>query len=488
VSAGANPDEIAQLKFAVYTAQSYQTLVGGAGFDPRHSDGSFDKRLITDLRQIVARDAYLHDYMAFGGNFSSFFQESVRELLKHLGTAEKTEDPTECYKSMSEFSAIASKVQRRAKAILKGNEGSVNPNEDVIFNILLLSDLHLGTDECSWINAHRRCLTDISEQQKELELDLVLFVGDLMFSGEKHSCRGEFDDFLQTFWTVFRRRPGTKNPPFLCVPGNHDVARFSKTDNLALFQRWSEVEQVAGMFWKEKRWNSELQGAFQNYLIWRDENIKYQEDEGKDLSTLHKGIIPGDFSYILQKQDRSLGVVGLNSSFLHITDDPSSEMKGKLVLTANQFHAACGKSGAEWVDQRDAAIILTHHPFEWLSRAAQMEFEAQINSGGRFLLHVFGHLHEAWNRRRDALQLPSLLGKRRFVDAAKQKWIDYTHGYTILQVKVDNDYAYYRYKVRLYETKDDAFRNASGLGADLESGWTEFIPKRKRPWTGPGTS
>ena len=102
------------------------------------------------------------------------------------------------------------------------------------------------------------------------------------------------------------------------------------------------------------------------------------------VKNLNNSILPGDFSVTFEKVGAKLGIVGLNTSFLQLTN---VNYEGKLALHAHQFHQACGGDGVAWAKQHHVCLLLTHHPPSWLDLESQQSLTGEIEAHGRFAVH-----------------------------------------------------------------------------------------------------
>ena len=107
-----------------------------------------------------------------------------------------------------------------------------------------------------------------------------------------------------------------------------------------------------------------------------------------------EGMLPGDFSSVVTKDGISLGVVGLNTTFLQLTGD---DYAGRLDIHVRQLISACGGSVEDWRRDLDAVLLLTHHPPEWLHESAKGQY-TEIYELGKFHGHFCGHLHQPQSR------------------------------------------------------------------------------------------
>ena len=126
--------------------------------------------------------------------------------------------------------------------------------------------------------------------------------------------------------------------------------------------------------------------AFKNYAEWWERMTDYKLPG-------HPGLLPGDASYTLKKGNVSLGILGLNSAYLHLSDDVTEE-RGTLDVNLAQFNRACDGNGPAWVEKHDICLVLTHHPPSWLIDRGQSFVEDVCNGPERFQLHLFRpHAH-----------------------------------------------------------------------------------------------
>jgi hypothetical protein len=146
--------------------------------------------------------------------------------------------------------------------------------------------------------------------------------------------------------------------------------------------------EVEGEFWGEGtgEYRSVVNEAFVPFIEWRNACRQPQP------STMLDGLLPGDFSASLEVAgDRRVGVVGLNTAFLQLT---GGDYLNKLSWSPQQFHAACGGDGPDWVAEHDVCLLLTHHGPMWLNDDCRNQVYPEINPAGRFAVHLFGHMHE----------------------------------------------------------------------------------------------
>ena len=166
---------------------------------------------------------------------------------------------------------------------------------------------------------------------------------------------------------------------------------------------------------------------------------------------MHHGLLPGDFSYTFTKGDLRLGIAGLNSTFLQLTQRP--DYQGRLVVDPRQFHEACGGDGPKWTESHHACLLMTHHPPKWLSEQSRDYLNGEILES--FCLHLCGHNHLT-----DVLQILSggtaeapiqWLGRSLFgLEKADDGKVDRSHGYAAGELRVEDDQACLQFMPRKY--------------------------------------
>ncbi|KYF91460.1 hypothetical protein BE17_37215 [Sorangium cellulosum] len=311
------------------------------------------------------------------------------------------------------------------------------------FRWLHLTDLHQGMSAQQWLLPH--VVDDFYRDLASLHRrcgpwDLVLFTGDLTQHGSAEQFQrldktlGELRDKLAELGSY---------PVLLTVPGNHDLTRPRDPDDpsVAPLLHWPAAPYIHDSFWTkpDSAYRSTVRMAFAEYTDWcsraghgfkRAEEVRY-------------GMLPGDFSAIIEKGGHRLGVLGLNTAFLHLAD----VSPGHLALHTTQFHAACDGDGVAWVKRCDAALLLTHHPPDWLDpRSRDEHLFDKIAPPGRFAAHLFGHMHEGAGTSighggaapRRFWQGMSLFGLEAWGDGSRAE-LRRAHGYSAGQLELGRD-------------------------------------------------
>ena len=206
---------------------------------------------------------------------------------------------------------------------------------------------------------------------------------------------------------------------------------------------WKSDPDIPADFWQngeKSQYSTVVRAAFENYISWAN-NLS---ELGIPLIDGVQGIIPGDRSASIEIDGISVGLVGLNSSFLHLGDNA----KGSLELSLHQLNAVTGDDPAAWVEKHQVNFLVTHHPPDWLSETAHEGYQTEIAPTGRFTAHMFGHMHEP-----EILEIKKGGSKgRRFVQAASLFGLEYLgdgkseriHGYSAGQISIASEQAILR--------------------------------------------
>ncbi len=303
--------------------------------------------------------------------------------------------------------------------------------------ILHMTDFHqnMGGQRTLWPDVKERFFQDLDALHKTAgPVDLVLFTGDLTQKGTSD----EFKKFDETLSKLFQRLEDLgSRPAFLAVPGNHDMTWPSPSSELDALLAWHAKADTNDAFFEtpsDPR-RSVIDTAFQAYSAWWNGRAHGPTVE------IRKGLLPGDFAATVTKGDLKLAVVGLNSAFLQLG---SGMREGALDVSPHQLFGACGEDPPEWLAEHHAALLMTHHPLEWLAPPSQQRFRSRINPPNRFVAHLFGHMHEAAVRvvseggapPRRGLQGMSLFGLETYKDAAGER-IERLHGYAAMRLGVN---------------------------------------------------
>ncbi len=302
------------------------------------------------------------------------------------------------------------------------------------FNWLHFSDLHFGIENQEWLwpTYREEFFKNLSKLHDQTgPWNAVIFSGDLTYSGKKEEFE-KLSETLDKIWAHFRSLGSW--PPLITVPGNHDLLRPS-TENAAVkaFRHWHEDADLRKQFWgsSKNEYRATINECFYNYTIWlqtlslpHPKEIKY-------------GLLPGDFSIVLEIGGASFGIIGINTAFLQLTKD---DYKGQLDIHENQIHNACSGDPVSWCKEKDITLLISHHGPEWLHPNAQARLKGEISPPGRFFAHLYGHMHEPFTASiseggaeiRRYLQGPSLFGLKTYRERVKR-----IHGYTACRIEIN---------------------------------------------------
>lgn len=353
------------------------------------------------------------------------------------------------------------------------------------FNWLHLTDLHLGQKGQAplWSNLRAAFFDDLERLSERCgPWHAVLFTGDLVFSGQKEQFKRLETEVLQPLWAKLKELD-SGDATLLAVPGNHDLARPNLPRPPAALRqllRAGGFEEIAEEFWAEREgeYGRIVSTALENYSSWWA-RTPYRK------VTKHDGLLPGDFTATLQVGGRSIGIAGLNTTFLQLTGDP---YEGRLLLDTQQLQAACGGDMNAWVNAHDACLLLTHQGRAWLTPDAQTAYDGEINPAGRFATHLFGHMHatdllgisQGGGAMRREWQACSLFGMEK---SGEPPAVDRRHGYSLGRIEFEGEDATIRCWPRRARNLNGWKLVADEDRGDLEDdGGTpaELLPRKRR--------
>jgi len=269
------------------------------------------------------------------------------------------------------------------------------------FRWLHFSDLHWGEagHESFWPRLEDALFKDFNRLYRrtgQKGWDAVFFTGDISNTGTaaQFTAAGKKIDRLVDNLSEYGQAPNV-----FFVPGNHDLTRIVEPKDMEKKQCKRNIHDLI------KFWFSDDKSLFSDFFnasdqcFYRDavekvfseymQFIKQRQNPGVSINS---GILPGDFSATIGNDDLKIGLVGLNSSFLHLE---SGDFQGRLDLDMRQLLGCVNYPTVEindWFDKHDVAILLTHHPRSWLN-PANKDTHNQIFAPGQFGLHLYGHAH-----------------------------------------------------------------------------------------------
>ena len=354
--------------------------------------------------------------------------------------------------------------------------------------LLHLTDLHQGMTSQGWLwpNVRDQFFADLRHIHNRCgPWDAVVFTGDLTNRGTTQ----EFDHLENTLNQLFAHlRELGSDPVLMTVPGNHDLVRPdprapNNRSHLRTLRQWHEDaplrDEVLGDSADPCR--EMITTAFAPYSDWRKRSLlPCLEQSG--------GLLPGDFTATLERGGLSLGFVGLNTSFLQLTDD---NYEGLLDVDTRQLQAVCGGGVHDWIGRHPAALLLTHHPPNWLHPHARERFIEGVAPPGRFLTQLCGHLHEPSAQSVSIGGAPvqrlsqgtSLFGLESYGDPRKGIY-SRRHGYSALRIeRLDDGALRLRTWPRAIVPRMAGHREMDkdpGFTLDADEAYTEVSPYRSR--------
>jgi hypothetical protein len=323
------------------------------------------------------------------------------------------------------------------------------------FRWLHLTDLHyrLSDQRPLWPNVTQAFFDDLGRLHEHCgPWQAILFTGDFVQSGAADDFKRLDADVLTPLWG--RLQELGSEPVLLAVPGNHDLVRPEPAKPPAALRqllRKGGFHEIADEFWSEPtgEYRQIIDTALANFLQW------WRRTPFRGNAIIREGMLPGDFSTTIEIDGMSIGVVGLNTTFLQLA---GGDYRERLVWDVRQLNAACtGDPHGDapgWIRAHDASLLLTHQGPEWLDRPSREDVYSEINPAGRFAVHLFGHMHENAMRGSTAGGGPmlwqwqgcSIFGLEHYGDPPKS---DRRHGYAVGQIEFETSSASIRHWPRL---------------------------------------
>lgn len=255
-------------------------------------------------------------------------------------------------------------------------------------------------------------------------VDLVVISGDVTNTGSK----AEFERASRVLERVLVAVPGGL---VVAVPGNRDVRRPDDDEALGYrtFDDYDEgeanrhVRTLRRQLWEDRQLKL-VQRLFREYAAWFGDFVRPRLS-GPGV-TLHESFFPGDLRVDLALPGKPpLALVGLNSAWRGYQDG----QRGRLTVDPEQLlNASPREADGHPKPLPASALLVMHHPPDWLSLVAQRHFESHIYAPTRFLACLHGHapgqppLEQARGGGRARVYLPTrpLLGRPREASASPE--------------------------------------------------------------------
>ncbi|HEX8825794.1 MAG TPA: metallophosphoesterase [Archangium sp.] len=205
--------------------------------------------------------------------------------------------------------------------------------------------------------------------------DLVLISGGLTHRGSNREFE-LLNSSMESFW-VFLRTLGSE-PFLLAVPGTQEASRLPVQDPALNAQKVREA--FANPEPNEPK--QFVQEAFTPFCDWLEEWQRTHPPKGLQTS-LHRGLLPGDFALTVRKQGLDIGIVGLNSNF--------QKAESNYEISEEQLSMGSDHDVRAWASEKNTVLLLTHHMPPLLRyQALTLLLQNGIAPKGRYFLHLCG--------------------------------------------------------------------------------------------------
>lgn len=306
------------------------------------------------------------------------------------------------------------------------------------FRWLHISDLHFGMKGLAplWANLKHHLYDDLPLLHRQSgPWDVLVFSGDIVQRGSVEEFEAATAALIELYAKLAEL--GCR-PNFIVVPGNHDLVRpAADAMETMLLGQWHTNKTVREDFLakSESRYRETIRIAFENYRQWQ----AGLADAGIPVLDASHGYLPGDQACRVDIRGHRVGIVGLNSTWLQLTNESKA---GDLHVDHSQlFHMLPDTEG--WCRANDFNILVTHQPVDWLSAESKATWDAEIATPGRFDIHLFGHMHEPKHSSLSMMgsapttifQSPSLFGLEYLADNSARR----IHGYSAGELSVTSN-------------------------------------------------
>jgi predicted phosphodiesterase len=243
----------------------------------------------------------------------------------------------------------------------------------VTLRILHLSDLHVSVAQ-DW---NQRVivdglLKDLEHFQGSRRVDLVVFTGDLGYTGQPDDLARGRAILIDPIMSKLSLGPDH----VIMVPGNHDVdrARIEPIYEAGLGAKLNNREAVNDFLLK-----ADLGAALDRLSAWKQFTDSFYESVDRQF------LNPLAWTRRLTVDGIKFGIAALNSAW-RATGVGDAE-RGSLILGEPQVHTAL-----EQIQSADVRLIAFHHPLAWLQRFDHDDTRVQLERSGAVVLT--GHDHE----------------------------------------------------------------------------------------------
>lgn len=221
----------------------------------------------------------------------------------------------------------------------------------------------------------RAFLNDLAQIHSDRAIDLVLFSGDLAFSGKPEEYVRAQQELLEPLMELL----GYGSDRVVIAPGNHDIDRdlIDPALEMGLLTMLDSVEAVENQFTNEER----LKSYLERLKAFNDFRAGFY---GNSLQPLAAGLAT---THVVELDGISVGVAALNTAW-RATGQPNDGDEGQLLLGTPQLNTAFRA-----IEDARMRIAVMHHPLDWLRKFDGDE--ARFDLDRNFHLLLTGHLHVA---------------------------------------------------------------------------------------------
>jgi predicted phosphodiesterase len=238
--------------------------------------------------------------------------------------------------------------------------------------IIHLSDFHYCNNQNTY--QQRNIVTEIVKTLKAAEkIDLLIFSGDLVFSGERQ------DDFYEAHTMLIETITTELNIPFeniLMCQGNHDVNRKECLSSLAEYSKTKLItnEEIENFVKRGGKDFSESLTPSRNYLNYLQDKFKHYQNARSGFIYSHRCILDG----------KTVGMIAINTAWFssHFQEDNKN-----LIFPLSLLEAEYEK-----ISKSDLKIFISHHPLSYLKEDNYRQIEDFVH--GNFILNFCGHEHK----------------------------------------------------------------------------------------------
>ena len=217
-------------------------------------------------------------------------------------------------------------------------------------------------------------------------VDAILLTGDLTREGTEFEFK-RLDALLEALIAHLQQTGAARErPAVLAVPGWCDRANVA--DAFLSDDEWFRDRAVRAAFWRDVgEQRTRVAESFAEFHAW------FTGREQPEWASVTHGLLPGDFVATLERDGSRLGIVGLNTTFLEVTDDA---LEASVTFDREQFESLFPERDVEvWRRSVHAAVLMTHRPSAWFHPTDLRLFREQVAPSGRFAAHLHGFMDES---------------------------------------------------------------------------------------------